>query len=375
MINLKITRKKLYELVWSTPISILSKEFKISDNQLRNICAKYEIPLPKNGYWMKLQYGKSIEVEPFIESRDGIIEISFKEAQNENVIQGKSLTPVQILQFEIENDVKVNLKVPLRLTNPDKLITEVEIALSMERSYLTDGGLLHAYNKLNITVTKPNIGRALRFMDTLIKALKVRGHQITIDGRETCVVIFSEKIKINCRELSRRVLSKEARYPSYEKVATGILSFNTESLYPKQWKDGKLKIEDQLSIIIAKLEIEGKQKSEERIQREKRWEEERIQKNIQIERQKLIQLELNKFKSLLHDSKQYDEVLKMRNYIKALKIKRELNGPKVDLKLNDWIDWAERKIDWYDPLINLTDPDFISVDKETLELKNRINSW
>jgi hypothetical protein len=113
--------------------------------------------------------------------------------------------------------------------------------------------LLRANNKLNIIVTKSNIGRAIRFMDTLIKAFKVRRYQFIIDGRGTFVVISRKKIKINCSEFERRLLSKDTTFSSYEKKATGILSFNTESSNPKQWKDGKLKLEDQLSNIIAKL--------------------------------------------------------------------------------------------------------------------------
>ena len=367
-----ITRKELYDLVWLTPISILSKEFKISEFQLRGICAKFNIPVPKSGFWMKIQYNKPVFVEPFVENCDGISsQISFIEAQKLNAIHSETISPIQTLQHEIENNVKVNLKVPLNLINPEREIREVEIALSKEPGYELGIRLLRANNKLNITVTKSNIGRAIRFMDTLIKAFKVRGHQFIIDGRGTFVVISREKIKINCRELERRVLSKDTTFSSYEKKATGILSFNTESSNPKQWKDGKLKLEDQLSNIIAKLEIEGKQKYEERITIEKRWEEQRFQNNIQLEKDKQIQDELDRFKVLLQDSKRYDETAMMRSYINAIKKKQNLLGPNSDLKLSDWIEWAEKKVNWYDPLINSPDSVFDSVDKKTLELKGR----
>jgi hypothetical protein len=49
------TRKQLYELVWSKPMTQLAKEFGLSDNGLRKICKKYDIPLPNMGHWQKLE--------------------------------------------------------------------------------------------------------------------------------------------------------------------------------------------------------------------------------------------------------------------------------------------------------------------------------
>ena len=45
----QLTRKQLYELVWSKSLTQLSKELEISDNGLRKICKKFDIPLPKMG--------------------------------------------------------------------------------------------------------------------------------------------------------------------------------------------------------------------------------------------------------------------------------------------------------------------------------------
>ena len=38
-----LTRKELYDLVWSKPLTTLSKEFAISDVGLRKICIKIQI--------------------------------------------------------------------------------------------------------------------------------------------------------------------------------------------------------------------------------------------------------------------------------------------------------------------------------------------
>ena len=45
------TREDLYELVWSTPIVKASMRFGLSDNGLRKICRKLDVPTPPRGYW------------------------------------------------------------------------------------------------------------------------------------------------------------------------------------------------------------------------------------------------------------------------------------------------------------------------------------
>lgn len=58
MNNKIFIRKQLYDLVWSKPLTQLAKEYAISDTGLRKICKKHNIPLPKLGYWQKIQHGK-----------------------------------------------------------------------------------------------------------------------------------------------------------------------------------------------------------------------------------------------------------------------------------------------------------------------------
>ena len=52
------SRNELYELVWTKPMTHLSKELGLSDVGLRKICVKFGIPLPLRGYWSRLQFGK-----------------------------------------------------------------------------------------------------------------------------------------------------------------------------------------------------------------------------------------------------------------------------------------------------------------------------
>jgi hypothetical protein len=63
MVNV-LTRADLYQLVWSTPMSQLAKEFEMSDVGLKKICKAAYVPTPTLGYWAKLKSGKRVSKTP-----------------------------------------------------------------------------------------------------------------------------------------------------------------------------------------------------------------------------------------------------------------------------------------------------------------------
>jgi hypothetical protein len=56
------TREELYELVWSHPLRYLSGKYAISDNGLRKICKRMQIPVPNGGHWARLPVNRSPRV-------------------------------------------------------------------------------------------------------------------------------------------------------------------------------------------------------------------------------------------------------------------------------------------------------------------------
>ena len=53
-----ITRKQLYEKVWSTPMTAISKEYGLSDVGMAKLCKRHDIPRPPRGYWAQVQHGQ-----------------------------------------------------------------------------------------------------------------------------------------------------------------------------------------------------------------------------------------------------------------------------------------------------------------------------
>lgn len=85
-----ITREELYNLVWENPLSKLAKKYNLSDNGLRKVCKKLDIPLPKNGYWQKIQFNKKVIKEklPLNNTVEASITLKFRK-NSETVINGK----------------------------------------------------------------------------------------------------------------------------------------------------------------------------------------------------------------------------------------------------------------------------------------------
>jgi hypothetical protein len=56
----RISRRDLYELVWSEPTTTLAERFGISDVGLAKVCRRSDIPAPPRGYWAKIAAGDSL---------------------------------------------------------------------------------------------------------------------------------------------------------------------------------------------------------------------------------------------------------------------------------------------------------------------------
>lgn len=69
-----LTRRAMYDLVWSEPMSKVAQEFGISDVALKKICEKHRVPTPPRGYWAKKEAGKPVKQFRFVETADPLDE-------------------------------------------------------------------------------------------------------------------------------------------------------------------------------------------------------------------------------------------------------------------------------------------------------------
>ena len=351
MEKVNLSRQDLYDLVWSEHLSALSKKYCISDNGLRKICVKINIPLPQNGHWQRIRYGKSIVKMKLPDNYAGENEVSlFLRGKDENGVS-MDQSPLKRLTKEIENNADLPLKVPSTLTNPDKLIIAAKNTLNSRnaRSSNYSGMVETVRGELTIRVSPVNVDRALRIFNTLIKLLHARKHSIIIRNVKTYAVVKGKELEISLKEKLRIVYVKDGSWERREYHPTGVLGFKVDGYSGKEWQDGKQPLEDQLTNILAKLETLGAmwkeiwhKNDEERRQREER---ERITRELKERKEK----ELQDFKNLLKEANRWQQAKILREYLNALEVKAIEESTLSD-ELKNWLSWARQKADWYDPL-------------------------
>lgn len=261
---------------------------------------------------------------------------------------------------EIENDRRVSLKVSGNLTDPDILVTEAKLELSnsSENSewLLEREGITSSSKGLLIKVAPKNISRALRVFNALIKAFRMRGFEF----QRSNAILGKHNYEISIRE-------KLVRVDNWKKEPTGILCLKVYSGYPtfEIYDTKNILIEERLAKVIAKVEL--------RIEYlERTWAQNAKQQQaalaISEEKAKILLTmndELTAFKALLKAAKRHHETKLIREYIN-FREKVETKNDSLNEELKNWVGWARKKADWYDPIVNLHDEVLSDYDKDLI---------
>jgi hypothetical protein len=301
--DILLTREALYGKVWSTPATQLAKQRGISDVAIGKICKKLNVPQPPVGYWQRLRFGRSINILPLpdlVPGGEAVVTIS----PNASKRSFGPRSPEVLRQVAEEGKPENRIEVGNNLQNPHLLVRQTK--RSLEGGGVDQYGRLWARRNqpcLDICVTPSTLDRALRIMDSLLKALEARKLEVKItnEGRaDTRILICEEKLKVRLIERvdrTERVLSVEEKYSwrsrRWEFSSSGNLSFEVEEYWTngcqKKWADGPgRRLEDQLNQVIIGLFTIAEAVRLERITREqdeeRRRDEERHRQKAECEK-------------------------------------------------------------------------------------------
>jgi hypothetical protein len=370
METIVLTRKELYDIVWSTTLSKLTQQYAYTNDGIKKLCKQFEIPIPDGSYWSRLKFNKPVnkpELNAVFGGEDKIVLTIRAEGNPVNVDQ----TPLTIRTKEIKNDPKAPLTIPNKLTKPDILIQNTKDLYSKikKETYSKKENI----DSLGIYVENDNLDRAFRIMDTFIKLLRHRGHTFRrdINNRGPHIAVNDVDFYFHLREVQKRVPAT-TEYFSSTYAPTGIFVMKIgESFKAKEWKDGATKLENQLANIVAKIELDAEKellwREECRLDKIQRAEEDRIRKIFEALKEK----EVVKTRKLFSDAKKFDKATIYRNFIKATE-QKAITENNLTEELKEWIKWANDKADWMDPtspkqdeLLNDNDIDEIENPKKT----------
>lgn len=371
----RISRSELYEQVWNVAITRLSKKYGLSDVGLAKICKRNNIPRPPRGYWARKAAGYKVKRLPLPPGKDVTIEIT-PNPYSRNVIKHKELVARMSPSPQPGEEPIV---VPGRLSSPHPLIKQSSEILNGQQP--NDVGLVHPPKKgcLDITVSKGSLRRALRIMDTVIKALEKLGYDVYLSKGRTKTKIqevpisfgMSEKLATKKKRPEEHDLKGRYRFGHSrfmeDRVPSGDLCLTiheAEDFYlygcQQNWNDGKkLKLENRINsfidglvtVAVAKIEHDREKEEEERkrIERRRQLEEERL-KRAEI-RQRYLEEEARVIK-LISEAENWKRSQVLREYIAEME--KHATAGKLSLTLEkplaEWLKWAYDQADRLDPL-------------------------
>lgn len=375
----KLSREQLYEEVWSTPMHRLCAKYGLSDVGLAKVCRRMDIPRPPRGYWRRLSTGAKTR-KPSLPSPGDL-------TQREVTLHNRGKIPEKIT---VNRETKVPARPPLvdpNLTDPHPLV-----GLSRDRfesASEDDSGILvtKAKRVLQLRVSRPQLDRCLRLMDTLFKSWEAEGLTIEIlngpddKQRGTFLCSGNERLQISIEERVEEYdpgpTDEEKLHPKWEWKkrtacrATSELTLlldgehvTSRTRFYRRYKDSTdMPIESKAQQIWqAGVEYFQKRKQHEieeekrraaaeeaRRQRELEWARRQAEWKREEEREKKRQEEQRKIKELAEAASQWSCSEQVRNFIPLCEASmREAGVPEA--KIASWVTWANGAASQIDPL-------------------------
>ncbi len=156
----KMTRKELYDKVWTTPMIKLAKEYGISDKGLAKVCDNYQIPKPYRGYWERLQNGYKPSKTAFKGEPNTYVYFSGKgipsKKQNLSKKEQKRLKTV----YDSIESVKFDFSLSESTQTVGKYISKFKKTKDFQGKFLVNGGK---------QISKTNITRAIIVLNNIEK--------------------------------------------------------------------------------------------------------------------------------------------------------------------------------------------------------------
>lgn len=411
----KLTRKQIYDEVWSISISGMAKKYGISYSLLWKQIKDANIPIPPKGYWTKKEFGKETVVAELNGDPDEIVELYkhrplLSKTKDDIKIQADEKTVINTTQAIIENEIKEKDKANsnysgeydailpflsadekeqlfvavsnVKITDEkerlhSKIIAHRKRIESWEKEFKKQTSYQQRQSKntapyLKYDVADNSLPRVFRIIDSLIKAMKPLG--VDLDDN-LCFRYKTDYIKLSFSEATTEIpheLTKEERMSllkyederkryswaskpqirKYDHIHNGRISVGVGM--KRRLRDGKsITLEEQLGDLMIAIFIAI---NDAKLAREEREKAERKRQEEQRKREELRKRyneEVELTLALENQAEDFAMACKIRALINAVESKAD-----DDTEIAEWIMWAKAKADWYDPTVAAKDEFF-----------------
>jgi hypothetical protein len=367
MTSITLTRKQLYDRVWTTPIHTLAGELGLSGRGLGKLCARRDIPVPPRGYWAKRAVGQRVSQPslPFTD-RHGQ-QIRFNGPGPGGPKEDSTIGVHRLVAFESMAANAISVANDLPLSDPLVLKTQRLVA----RAKLDPHGLVvPAAAGLHVHTSRPLHHRAFRVMQALITAFASRGFGVanTTDGVR--VTILDESLGFGIEEgtttvphrnsfTEQKLIDRGLGYqiPKVDHVPSGTLSLVITNVrhVRQRWAEGRIPLARMLNrfligLIRAALGLKQQRADAERRERErqeaerKRLEEARREEDAE-RRWREEQGKMERLEQLATVWRRNQEVRRLLADVEAA-----VGDVNADSELRRWLAWASDHAEQSDPL-------------------------
>ena len=373
----ELTREELYAQVWAEPMTKLAQRYGLSDRGLAKICTRTGIPVPGRGYWARVQSGQVPR-----QAKLPKIKAGQKAMVNLNK-RGHILEETKELQ-DVAGNIESEAHPDNKIVVPDELIDPLPLvektAKSLRAAGADDHGMVRPRAKrcLDVRVGKESIERAACIMDTLLKALDVRGIELIHDGRGeggTQLIVDGETLDFHLEEKARREkyqpttaeqkkLDENSYYryrlPDDKFFPSGNLSLKLDIGWWGRglrgtWSDGKRqRVENCLNKFIATAYKAAAQKKSARIKRERDERERAEQQRRREILRRQIEQEQKRVDALTAQARLWQEAQQLRAYVQAARSAGYYALPAITggRNMKEWCAWALEQANRLDPTIS-----------------------
>jgi len=377
----QLSRKKLYDLVWSEPMRNLSARFGISDVALKKTCARAGIPTPDRGHWAKKEAGKEtfqavLPMRP--PGMDDEVSIasggngSYQYWSKEETLGfvgappqfAESIETVRARIAETVEHVAVPHKVWTWHPTIDRLLKEDE---KRREKQLTDP---HPMSWDNPLFDTPFERRRLRVLNSLFLAVARMNGKPSVHGREAREIrisFFHQHLHLTLDRPKRsnrhaHVLNT-TRESSDTRLCLSILrGFGSETVLAFWQDEDAQKLEMHMTDVavqaILTAEIQHRENAlrqyQWRVQRKAELEEEQRKRKLEAERaekERQKRIEQARINRLLRDAAAFQQAGEIRKYVEAIRLAKARDSSSSMDEVEQWSKWAFAQADRIDPAI------------------------
>jgi len=263
-----MTRRQLYDLVWSKPMREAASDLGMSDVGLKKLCVRHRVPVPRRGYWNKVNAGHKPKKRAFRELEGSKINTIFIGSWRRGV-------PAEVRSAALEARARENepgREIEVSISVEPTLSAAIRLEAALRRCKPDQEGFVSARGPTLFRVRRvrpEQVGRVVRLVQALLAAATARFFTPKAGDEDLILVVEGVVIVLCVKGWSERKRRRVSASPDalgrlkqrwrYEYEPTDRLSIEIDARLSgfyarRRWRDtAEQKLETMLNDVLAGL--------------------------------------------------------------------------------------------------------------------------